>query len=222
MPLRDVDPSGIVLWRVGRYPDPLAWTPWEFLGNGRFDDPLAEFRVLYLAEQRLACFIETFAPFRPDLAILADLGAIDGGDSADRTPPMGQIPRDWLTTHRIGWLQPRPELKALDLRALETREAIRSDLAPLLRVRGYHDFDLGVALNQDRTLTQHISRWAYERGYRGIAYTSRFGSEFDCWVLHSEPIDSDPPFEPLGVAPIERNDPDLLAAMRLFRLRWYV
>src|SRR5688500_17729386 len=117
MPLRDVAPSGIVLWRIGRYPDPLAWTPWEFLGNGRFDDPRGEFRAIYLAEQRLTCFVETLAPFRPDLALLADLGDMAAGEG-DRAPRLGRLPPDWLTTHRIGWLQPRPELRVLVLRAL--------------------------------------------------------------------------------------------------------
>ena len=220
MPLREVDPAGVVLWRIGRYPDPLAWTPWQFIGNGRFDDPRREFRALYLAEQRLACFVETLASFRPDLAILADLGNIAAGDAGDRAPRLGRLPPDWLTTHRIGWLQPRPDVKVLDLRALETRETLRAELAPFLRARGYRDFDMSVALNQDPILTQHISRWAYERGYRGIAYTSRFGSEFDCWVLCAGLGEETLPFEPLGMAPIAPNDNDLLAAMRLFGLSW--
>jgi hypothetical protein len=221
MPVRDVDPADTVLWRVGRYPDPLAWTPRAFVGNGRFDDPQAEFRVLYLAERRVTCFVETLAQFRPDLAVMAELGGIDEGDRGDTTPPFGLIPDDWLTTHRIGWLQPSPDLRVLDLRAVETREALRAALAPFLRRRRYADFDLSVALNHDRALTQYISRWAYERGYRGIAYTSRFGIEFDCWVLHGGRGDDDTAsFTPLGVERIERDDPALVAALRLFGLRW--
>jgi hypothetical protein len=134
------------LWRIGRYPDPFAWVPWEYTGRGRFDDPLSQFRVLYTAEQRLACFVETLAPYRPDL--------------------------DWLA-----------EVRRL------------------------------------RALTQQISRWAYEQGYQALAYTSRFGAEFDCWVLFGgENAPSPPSFTPLRIAVIERDNPDLAEAARLLGL----
>ncbi|HEV2396254.1 MAG TPA: hypothetical protein VGS27_04900, partial [Candidatus Sulfotelmatobacter sp.] len=36
-------------------------------GN-RFDDPEGYYRVLYAASQKLSCFLETLARFRPDLS----------------------------------------------------------------------------------------------------------------------------------------------------------
>ncbi len=222
MTVRDAEPVGHVLWRIGRYPDPLAWPPREFAGGGRFDDPERRFRVLYLAEHRLASFLESLARFRPALSLLAELAQLRAGDAGSDTTPVGEIERDWLATRRIGWLQPAPGLRLMDLRKVETRASLRVTLAPLLHGRGYHDFDMSVALNQDRALSQRVSRWAYEQGFRGIIYPSRFGAEFDCWVIHGgEEASSDAlPFTPLGVAPIMRDDPDLLSAVRLFRLNW--
>lgn len=132
----------------------------------------------------------------------------------------GRIPANWHLIRRIGWLEPDPNLRALDLRAIETREALRHGLAPFLIRLGYTDFDLGDALNRDRRLTQHISRWAYDLGYRAIAYTSRFGAELPCWVLHGSGAEPDQPaFTPLGTAAIERGDPDLVEAARLLGLK---
>lgn len=208
------------LWRIGRYPDPFAWTPWEYVGAGRFDDPLREFRVLYAAEQRLACFIETLAPFRPDLDWLTEVGQLPlDADDVDGLRDAGRIPDAWHVTRRVGWLEPTVDLRALDLRSLKTREALRSELAPWLREHGYRDFDMSDALNRDRGLTQHISRWAYVHGYRAIAYTSRFGQEFDCWVLHSAgQLTEEATFVPRGIEIIEYDDPDLVEAARLFGL----
>lgn len=58
---------GTRLFRVGRRPTPLAWAPWPFVGEGRFDDPeRRRYRVLYAGDRR-ACFLETLADFRPGL-----------------------------------------------------------------------------------------------------------------------------------------------------------
>lgn len=80
-PVRDAPAPAGVLNRIGRCPSPLAWLPWQAVGTGRFDDPRGEFRVLYAAEQRLACFVETLAPWRPSLEDLARLRATWGADA---------------------------------------------------------------------------------------------------------------------------------------------
>lgn len=229
----DADPAGATLWRVGRYPDPLAWTDWSFVGSGRFDDPLGRFRTLYLAEQRLTCFLETLARFRPSVQALAAVAAMNDGDEGDDTPAivramagggpptLGRIAADWLATRRIGWLEPIAGLRALDLRAIETREALRVELAPFLAAHGYQDFDMAHALSQDRRLTQHVARWVYDRNYRAIVYPSRFGAQYDCWVVFGGSTPAEPPpFTPLGTARIQPDDPDLLQAVRTFNLRF--
>jgi hypothetical protein len=87
------------LFRLGRKPDP--WTPPDWsraqpdgtFGN-RFDDPLGNYRVLYAASQRVSCFVETLARFRPDLSLVAELQTIDGED--DFTP-LGTVPKVGVT-----------------------------------------------------------------------------------------------------------------------------
>lgn len=219
MPFRDAAIPAR-LWRIGRYPDPFAWTPWEYTGQGRFDDPLNRFRVLYAAEQRLTCFVETLAPFRPDVGWLAEVRGLPlDEDDIDGLSDAGRIPETWHIIRRMGVLEPRHSLRALDLRSVETRESLRVELASWLREYGYTDFDLGDALNRDRALTQHLSGWAYDHGYRAVAYTSRFGATFDCWALYGgDSPPEEPWFLPLASEEILRNDPDLVEAARIFRL----
>ena len=66
------------LWRIGRQPDPWQPADWAYaredgtFGN-RFDDPQGLYRVLYASSQRLGCYVETLARFRPDLSLLQEL-----------------------------------------------------------------------------------------------------------------------------------------------------
>src|ERR1039458_5753060 len=59
------------VFRFGRLPSPWQPPDWFWgsedgtFGN-RFDDPSGYYRVLYASSQRLFCFIETLARFRPD------------------------------------------------------------------------------------------------------------------------------------------------------------
>src|SRR5262249_1527819 len=71
------------LHRIGRWPDPWQPPDWAHahldgtFGN-RFDDPQAYYRVIYTSSQRLGCFLETLARFRPDLTLLAEFAEIEG------------------------------------------------------------------------------------------------------------------------------------------------
>jgi hypothetical protein len=83
------------LFRLGRKPDP--WNPPDWSRaqpdgtfGDRFDDPQGNYRVLYAATQRVSCFVETLARFRPDLSLIAELHAIAGEDDY---VPLGTVPR---------------------------------------------------------------------------------------------------------------------------------
>jgi hypothetical protein len=76
MPFALATPPANPLYRVARAPDPLAWPDRRFIGGSRFDDPDHHFRVLYLAERRVGCFIESLAGLRPDLDLLARLASV--------------------------------------------------------------------------------------------------------------------------------------------------
>jgi hypothetical protein len=71
----------------------------------------------------------------------------------------------------------------LDLRATETCEFLRQELAPVLVRLGLSDFDVSGARRPSRALTQAIARWAFDRSYHGIAYKSRFSDALDCRAL---------------------------------------
>lgn len=75
------DAAGHVVWRVGYVPEPWAWTPWQYATDGRFtgrwDDPDGVWRTLYVADTRLACYLEVLAAFRADSELADQLRHID-------------------------------------------------------------------------------------------------------------------------------------------------
>lgn len=167
--------------------------------------------MLYGAADRPACFIETLAPFRPSLSDLATLKATWGVDASF---PRGRVPDDWHLKRCIGRFHLLPGQRWLDLRAFETREALRAHFADVLVRLGIADLDVSGVRGPSRTLTQALARWAHEQGYRGIAYRSRFEDTFNCWAIFEGAN-----FESVGpIEPIARDDPDLVAAAALLGL----
>jgi hypothetical protein len=131
------------VWRVARGPDPLAFrVPLlrEELDNpragNRFDSPLAQHSVLYFGTTLEACFGETLARFRPDLELLAQIR--DEWEELGFMPG-GEVPRDWRqrrTAVRVRFPANPPEfphgIQFVDVEALATRQALRSELADVL------------------------------------------------------------------------------------------
>lgn len=217
MALIEADPPSEPLFHIGRNPDPLAWTEWQYVGEGRFDDPrwIRRFRVLYAAEQRLAAFVETLQKWRPSIEALAALnrvglasGVVDATEEA-----AGLIPADWHLKRGLSTLRLLPEQRWLDVRVHDTRETLRNRLAHTLEALGYDDFDLSDTIGRDRRLTQAIALYAYLDGFQGIAYKSRFDDTFNCWAIFEGAR-----FEQVGRLAIMRSDPDLLEVARRFNL----
>lgn len=207
--MREVPTPARPLYRIGWAPDPLAWPPRWATGAGRFDDPRRRFSVLYLAEQRWACFVEVLAAYRPDLPTLSRQAATNG-DAA--TVPTRTLPASWRTGRRLGRLRLVPGQRWLDLRVVETREILRAAFAPSVLAAGLSDLDGSAIRGPQRPLTQSIAAWAYDRGYHGLAYTSRFDDRWTCWAV----------FEGAAVTPVgaprrlRRDDPDLALTAALF------
>jgi hypothetical protein len=194
-----------ILHRLGRLPDPLQWPPVENAGSGRFDDPARRFRVLYAARQRAACFAEALAAFRPSLELLAETG--DPADIAGAVSAGFLRARGTATFHllRGRWL---------DVRRLVTLEALRAALGSTVHEFGLADIDLGGVCGPRRAFTQSVAAWAYEHGYNGIVYASRFGASFECWAIFDNAR-----IEPAGAAtPLSLDDRDLLAVASVFAL----
>jgi hypothetical protein len=150
------------------------------VGNGRFDDPEREFRVLYAAAQRRGAFVETLAQFRPVLTALVRLQeVVDAGEPL----PKNVIPPHWHQRQAVVRLRVLRGQRWLDLRAPATRETLRAELAATLLALGLADLDLGHVLGPSTALTQRIARWAHQRGYAGLAYTSRLDARLTLWAL---------------------------------------
>jgi hypothetical protein len=215
MPVRETGTPTTLLYRIGRG-DPAAWPPWDRIGDGRFDDPEGDrYRVLYAGERR-ACFAETLARFRPPPALLLDPERLP----TDVAKAFGRVPPRWLATRRIASFRLEdldPPARWLDVRAPETHQVLRRELASVLVGLAFTDFDISTATSSERRLTQPIGAWAYDRGYQGIVYSSRIDPNLTCIAI----FERDPGVRPTAVArrPLGLDDPDLRAVAEMFGLR---
>jgi RES domain len=143
--------------------------------------------------------------------VLAALQAVENTNEPIPTP---RVPAEWYHTRAVGQLRLATRQRWLDLRSFETREALRHELARTLLDLGLEDLDLSGVVGPKQQLTQAIARWAYERDYRGLAYSSRFDATLTCWAIFEGAA-----FEPVRPSePILPNDPDLIATAKLFAL----
>ena len=148
---------------------------------------------------------------RPSLRVLAAERTVRGSQE----PAEGNIVDETWRLHRsIASFRLLPGQRWLDLRRLQTRQALRPVFSGLLTELGLDDFDAGVVLSPYRHLTQTISRWAVERGYNGVVFPSRFEPRYSNWAVFQGAA-----IEPVGVAePILPDDPDLVAVARRYDL----
>jgi hypothetical protein len=204
------------IYRVGRQPDAWQAPDWSrasrldgTFGN-RFDDPESYYRVLYASSQEVSCFIETLARFRPDLTLLAELKAIEGEDDFF---PLGEVPPDWCANRVIGTASAGGNYAEICggewityLRRKLASECLRLDLK---------DLDTSVLQSgSPRHITQLASRIAYELGFPGIYYRSRYAQDLENWAL----------FEPFRIhdtesKPIANDYPALRKAVRILGLK---
>ena len=84
---------------MGYLPDPLVWPPLQYVGSGRFDDPMGRFRTLYAAEQRVGCFIESPARYRPNPRALVELRNVIGAPDPSL---LSVVPDDWWVRRCVG------------------------------------------------------------------------------------------------------------------------
>ena len=202
------------LYRIGRWPDPWQPPDWAHahsdgtFGN-RFDDPQAYYRVIYASSQRLGCFLETLARFRPDLTLLAELAEIEGED--DFTP-LATVPATWPRTRLIGTAN--ADGQYADVYAPEWIAWLRRELASTAVALGLSEIDATtLQAGRPRQLTQQASLLVFRNGYDGIFYRSRYGHSIENWAMF-EPF----PLRNTAGAAIAVDDPDLHAALRILGL----
>jgi hypothetical protein len=183
------------------------------VGGERYDDPNGEYRVLYAGQQRRVAFLEVLAQFRPDLELLA-AEAQTGSTDEEEPVPAGVVPTRWLEQHLIAALRLPSGQRWLDLRKLRTREALRPEFAAQLLALGLPDLDASAVSGSHRELTQAISRWAHERGYKGMVFASRLEPGYSNWAIFEGAA-----FEPVGAArPLSRRDRSLAFVLRQYGL----
>jgi hypothetical protein len=204
------------VYRLARRPNPWTAPDWAFVHTNdeqrnRYDDPERYYRVLYAGTERFACFAETLARFRPNLALLAELRTIDG---ADDFVPFSTVPADWLAARCMGSARVGGEF--VDVFHSDSITFLRRTLGAACVQLGYGELDAAtLRLTAPRHFTQLVSRTIYNLGiYGGIRYASKFGDNLELWAI----------FEPFEITPgpvekVAPDDPDLRKALDLHGLR---
>jgi hypothetical protein len=223
-PLRSADLPDLV-YRLGRAPDAWEWPDWSYLtadgtfGN-RYDDPEAQYRVLYASSEREATFRESLARYRADPAIVAAEISTAGDEDAPATIPAGVIPAGWLERRRMG----SAELIGTfcDVGHADSLAHLREHLAPRLLHYGIDDLDAGdIRTRAPRRLTQEIGRYVFLRTstgdkptFAGIRYGSRLGDNLTNWAI----FEPNEPHVIESAAEIDPDDPDLRATLEAYDL----
>ena len=220
--LRVVSPGNSVLHRIGWGDDPWAWADWSTAGqegrfDGRWDDPLASYRVLYAASERVATFVEVLAARRalaPSLA--AELDEIDEPEPGIVTP--GVLPGSWAALRSIGMAKV-PGVFA-DITHSDSIAYLRSAMGATARALGIATITVAHLMGDDKRFPQAVSRHVYELTedaqprFAGIKYPSKHGAEFDLWAIFEHPGDAD--VQRIGgPGPIDLDDPNLQDACTL-------
>jgi hypothetical protein len=210
------------LYRIGWGTEPWEYPDWKRAGTdsssqahtfgNRFDDPDAEYRVLYASSQLVSCYVEVLARFRPDYALLAELQAIDGEDDYQQ---IGAIPDEWFEGRFIGTAEVQG--KYADLYSAAWISHLRSRLQPLCVELGLSDFDVSVLIQAEkRIVTQKASSIVYDLGaFAGIYYASRHGLGLENWALFEFKAILNPL---IPVQRVSKNDPSLKQALEILNL----
>ena len=182
------------IYRIGRQPDPWSPPDWSrVLSDGtfgsRFDDAAGQFRVIYGGSSRLACFMETLAPFRKAPVQLAQQLAAISDNIAEPDFLGGTVPASWLTARRMGRASIAGERFA-DIYSSEwlayLRPRFEVDLIDRGVIEAGSDFDLALIMSKNRSLTQRIATLVYNLDYDGIHYFSRYGNELTNWAIFED------------------------------------
>ena len=209
------------IYRLARRPDPWAPLDWAWaeadgtFGN-RYDDPESRYRVLYASSQKLGCYLETLARFRPDLTLSSELNQIEGENDFY---PLGCVPTQWFSERMLGsaafWGN------YADVCGSEWISRLRSELGSRLFAEfGIRDFNQSVLqASSPRKVTQVVSRFVYNAGLDGICYPSKHGHNIENWALF-EAARHKQPFK-IAVKhndPLTFDNPDLALALQLLRI----
>lgn len=221
-----------MVYRVGRVPDPWAFSEHRYCGNNRWDDPELNFRTIYAGDDLFACYVEVLAPLRPDMP--DSLGLLDGiGEDADDalaypTPAAGAIPRSWLEGRM--WSKATLSGQFVDVTAAATIRDLRPRFLGLALSLGFSDFDAAALKTaHPRELTQRVAARLYSlrlgrnhANLNGVRFASRHGDDLRLWAIFEQPGDGaiSGSVSNTDSGLVHLNDPELARALEHHALRW--
>ena len=125
---------------------------------------------------------------------------------------LGTVRRAWIKGRCIGTANVEGEYA--DIYALGWVSHLRTALAEIAVRLGMEDIDLSsLERAEPRLLTQQAGRNAFELGYAGVYYHSRYGHSIENWAI----FERFPIHEPHS-RKVAEDDPDLLEALRILGL----
>lgn len=229
--LHVVDAADVIVWRVGRAPDPWAWIDRDYAGSARWDDSFVSFRTTYASDSLFGCFVEVLAYYREDRkddgsALLSHIEE-DPEDAAEfPVPPAGTVRRTWITGRMVGTA--RLSGRYVDVRHSTTIAALRPRYLDLALSLGFDDFDAAALKTAyPRRLTQELTVDFNNMtdvdgtpSVDGVRFGSRHGDELGMWAIYERPGDepSSRLLHGVTTALVDENDLDLQSALTLHGL----
>lgn len=141
---------------------------------------------------------------------------MENGD--DDFTAFGAVRRAWLRGRCIGTANVEGDYA--DIYALGWVSHLRTALAGIAVKLGMKDFDLSsLEPAEPRQLTQRAGRIAFEVGYSGVFYHSRYGHSLENWAIFEDWAVPDRfPIRQAKSQKVAEDDPDLPEALRILGL----
>lgn len=185
--------------RVGRAPDPWAWTDWRWAERGHFggrwddvDDVDDAYRTVYVGATEFACFVEVLAKFRRHTEVSAAVAAVRVSDADEALYPTergGVLDVDWPDGRLSGVA--RLDGQYCFVTHSESVSALRALFATSYEgLLDERDFTAALLKEAERRdVTQRVSRILYDyqdeerERLDGIEFLSRHGDDLRMWAV---------------------------------------
>lgn len=188
--------DGTQVWRVGHVAGPLDFPPPAFIPDppaGRFDDPTKRYRTLYCSRFQSIALRESLQHFRIGSETRARGARAFGGKV-----PAARVPDGWRAQRVLAPARVRLAAGG-ELARYEDPDLLRGleeAFADFLAERGVEHLDIPALRSKDRTTSQLLGRFLYERGYAGVVFESALPPGGACGAL----FEGRAWLEPAGVA----------------------
>jgi hypothetical protein len=184
--MRQFDSPFDFVYRVGLANGPWKLPDWRYSPfDDRFADPEQQYRVQYAARRPFGAFVEKLQRYRPDVQAMSEIASVEG--SQDPAPPTS-LPERFYDEYclAVAHLEISANQGLADFVTPEgvadASKAIAAAAAASRHRVAVADFPTIMA-RTPRAFTQYLGRWAYDHGFAGVAYPSRFAPVETCFAL---------------------------------------